>query len=147
DAGRVNFHAARAEALFDADTPVELRVSVRAAAVEAAANLGDSALVSSQHALAEPLLDARVPPLFAPLLIELSSIRIGQAATLARHREAAEVARSLDLPLWEARNLAFAAVRELDDAHSPVEVVACAQRAREAARVGRVAPGLHTLLA
>jgi hypothetical protein len=150
DAGRVNFHAARAEALFDADTSIELRVCVRAAQVEAAANLGDSALVSSQYALVEPLLDERVPPLLVPLLIELSSIRAlrsGQAATLARHREAAEVARSLDLPLWEARNLAFAAVRELDDARSPLEVVARAARSLEVARAGRVAPGLHTLLA
>jgi transcriptional regulator with XRE-family HTH domain len=147
DPGRVNMHAARAEALLGDRMSPEAALMLHAARVAGAFHLGDIALFRREVAAFAPHAETPVEPLLEPASLELRGLaaffsgRASVSATL--HRAAASRAADLGLALWEARSLAFAALRELDDAHAPEEALALARRSREVAASARLGDGLY----
>ncbi|MCY1073760.1 sigma-54-dependent transcriptional regulator [Archangium lansingense] len=145
DAGKMNVHVARAEALLRPNHPLfaEVRCQLRLAQVAAAFYLGAPELLARQYGrLEEALAEVTDPSLRLMAMHGLAheaAIRGEVSLATRRFRELAQAAARLGYGLLEARSLAFLAQHRLDEACEPEEALALVHRARGAfdGRLGR----------
>ncbi len=145
DAGKMNVHVARAEALLRSThhLSAEVRCQLRIAEVAAAFYLGAPELLARQYGrLEEALAEVTDPSLRLMAthgLAHEAAIRGEVSLATRRFRELAQAAARLGYGLLEARSLAFLAQHRLDEACEPDEALAQVRRARTAfdGRLGR----------
>ncbi len=153
DAGKVNVHVARAEALLRPSlfAHAEARCHLRIAEMSAAFYLGAPELISRQQGRVEEALagvsDPTMRLLAADALAHEAAFRGEGSLATRRFRELAQDAAREGYAFLEARGLAFLAQRRLDEAAEPDEALALVRRARELAWDGRVARGFTFIFA
>ncbi|WP_309888438.1 sigma-54 dependent transcriptional regulator [Archangium sp.] len=153
DAGKVNVHVARAEALLRPNHPLyaELRCELRLAVLAAAFYLGAPELIARQQGQLEEALTGVTDPIVRLIALDAlaheAGIR-GEASLAARRfRELAQAGARSGYALLEARSLGFLAQRRLDEACEPEEALGLVRRAREVAWSGRMARGFSFIFA
>ncbi|WP_304466073.1 sigma-54 dependent transcriptional regulator [Vitiosangium sp. GDMCC 1.1324] len=153
DAGKVNVHVARAEALLRANPypGMEVHCQLRMAELAAAFYLGAPELISRQHGRLEETLSGVSDPTMQLLasdgLAHEAAIRGDASQAARRFREVAQAAARVGYGFLEARNLAFLAQRRLDEACEPEEALALLRRARETAWGGKLPRGFSFIFA
>jgi predicted ATP-dependent protease len=153
DAGKVNVHVARAEALLRKApfANAEAHCMLRMAEVAAAFYQGAPELISRQQGRLEESLAGVVDPTLRLLagdgIAHETAIRGESSLATRRFREQAREAERVGYAFLEARSLAFLAQRRLDEACEPDEALALVRRGREAAWGGRMARGFSFIFA
>ncbi|AKI99919.1 sigma-54-dependent transcriptional regulator [Archangium gephyra] len=153
DAGKVNVHVARAEALLGPHvfSSGEVRCHLRVAELAAAFYLGTPELIIRQYGRLEEALTGVADPtlrLLASDAIAHETAFRGEASLATRRfRETAQAAARMGYAFLEARNLGFLAQRRLDEACEPGEALALMRRAREVAWSGRIPRGISFVYA
>ena len=144
DAGKVNVHVARAEALLRPNlfASAEVRCQLRMAELAAAFYLGAPELISRLYGRMEESLvgveDPTLRMLAADAITHETAIRGEASLATRRFRELAETAARAGYAFIEARSLGFLAQRRLDEACEPEEALGLVRRAREVAWGGRL---------
>ena len=154
DAGKVNVHVARAEALLlepHLFASAEARCLLRLAEVSAAFYLGAPELIARldgrvREALGE-VEDPTLRMLAAEALAHEANFRGEVSLATQRFRDGAREAASVGYALLEARNLVFLAQRLLEAAVAPDEALARVRRAREVAWEGTRPRGVSFMFA
>ncbi len=153
DAGKVNVHVARAEALLH-HAPFagpEARTMLRVAEAAAAFNQVAPELIARQFGRLEESLAGVMDPalrlMAADVIAHETAIRGEAALATRRFREVVQGAARMGYAFLEARNLAFLAQRRLEEAGEPDEALALIRRAREAAWGGRMTRGFSFIFA
>jgi hydrogenase-4 transcriptional activator len=147
DAGKVNVHVARAEALLGPHvfSSGEVRCHLRVAELAAAFYLGTPELIIRQYGRLEEALTGVADPtlrLVASDAVAHETAFRGEASLATRRfRETAQAAARVGYAFLEARNLGFLAQRRLDEACEPDEALGLVRRAREVAWSGRIPRG------
>ncbi|HYO53383.1 sigma-54 dependent transcriptional regulator [Archangium sp.] len=153
DAGKVNVHVARAEALLGPNVfaSAEVRCQLRLAELAAAFYLSAPELISRQYGRLEESLTGVADPTLRLLatdgLAHEAAFRGEITLAARRFREVAQGAARMGHGFLEARNLGFLAQRRLDEACEPDEALALVRRAREAAWGGRQPRGFSFIFA
>ncbi|KFA90974.1 sigma-54-dependent transcriptional regulator [Archangium violaceum] len=153
DAGKVNVHVARAEALLGPHvfSSGEVRCHLRVAELAAAFYLGTPELIIRQYGrLEEALLGVADPTLrlvASDGVAHETAFRGEASLATRRFRETAQAAARVGYAFLEARNLGFLAQRRLDEACEPDEALGLVRRAREVAWSGRLPRGLSFVFA
>ncbi|MFL5356600.1 sigma 54-interacting transcriptional regulator [Archangium sp.] len=153
DAGKVNVHVARAEALLRPHhfSSAEARCQLRMAELAAAFYLGAPELIARQYGRLEESLAGVTDPTLRLIashgIAHEAAIRGEASLATRRFRELAQNAARAGYDLLEARSLAFLAQRRLDEACEPDEALALVRRAREVAWSGRQERGVSFIFA
>ena len=150
DLGRVHAHAAWVDRLTEPHRDRDVRVLARVAVLKGAMRLGERAVFERAFATASELERATQPAIRC-LAEETLAEAASEAGRTYEARQRLEViaarAATLGHGAIEARARARLALARLDGAEAPSDVLAVAQRARDAAAAARLEPGLHDVLA